>query len=279
MVVIEKFAAPAGWISSPSGRCPARGRCVGCARNCARRVCRKWGIIAQIDTLSARFWDLPATMKEADVVLLSREGARDGGGAREDVRGAEARAAHVREDRKTVRGDAADGFDDLRAQAHASGGDGHREHRARRRGRAVAGTGDDGGALPAELPGDEAAIAREADSVYDYESRYRRQMQQINVKLAKATDSVPWGEKGEAEKHGDRRRLAALAARLEHFEPNVNLRKEALAAAAVQTAFQVDASLIVVFSHTGETTRLVAEVSSAVSGPVALHPRGARRHG
>jgi pyruvate kinase len=42
------------------------------------------------------------------------------------------------------------------------------------------------------------AIAREADAVYDYESRYRRQMQQINVKLAKATDSVPWGERDAA---------------------------------------------------------------------------------
>ena len=39
----------------------------------------------------------------------------------------------------------------------------------------------------------------------------------------------------------------------------VNLRKEALSAAAVQTAYQIDASLIVVFSHTGETTRLVAK--------------------
>ena len=37
------------------------------------------------------------------------------------------------------------------------------------------------------------SIAREADSVYDYEARYRRQMVQMNVKLAKATDSLPWG--------------------------------------------------------------------------------------
>ena len=52
-----------------------------------------------------------------------------------------------------------------------------------------------------------------------------------------------------------------MAARLEQFElePRVNLRKEALSAAAVQTAYQIDASLIVVFSHTGETTRLVAK--------------------
>ena len=142
------------------------------------------------------------------------------------------------------------------------------------------------------------AIAREADAVYDYESRYRRQMQQINVKLAKATDSVPWGERDAAivvpqaagERVGadafggdknppavdardaagarrqpplfsERRRANSMAARLEQFElePRVNLRKEALSAAAVQTAYQIDASLIVVFSHTGETTRLVAK--------------------
>ena len=40
---------------------------------------------------------------------------------------------------------------------------------------------------------------------------------------------------------------------------DVNLKKEALAAAAVQTAYQIEAKLIVVFSHTGETTRLVAK--------------------
>lgn len=117
------------------------------------------------------------------------------------------------------------------------------------------------------------AIAREADAVYDYEARYRRQMQQMNVKLAKATDSMPWGLPSTSMENGGRRlsnggespppvprvRANSLTVRLEHFEPQVNLKKEALAAAAVQTAFQIEAKIIVVFSHTGETTRLVAK--------------------
>ena len=81
------------------------------------------------------------------------------------------------------------------------------------------------------------AIAREADAVYDYESRYKRQMQFINSKLALS---------------------AATSRRL-----SLQTRKEALSAAAVQTAFQIDATLIVVFSHTGETTRLVAKYHPA----------------
>lgn len=81
------------------------------------------------------------------------------------------------------------------------------------------------------------AIAREADAVYDYESRYKRQMQFINSKLALS---------------------AATSRRL-----SLETRKEALSAAAVQTAFQIDATLIVVFSHTGETTRLVAKYHPA----------------
>ena len=81
------------------------------------------------------------------------------------------------------------------------------------------------------------AIAREADAVYDYESRYKRQMQYINSKLALS---------------------AATSRRL-----SLETRKEALSAAAVQTAFQIDATLIVVFSHTGETTRLVAKYHPA----------------
>lgn len=116
------------------------------------------------------------------------------------------------------------------------------------------------------------AIAREADAVYDYEARYRRQMQQMNVKLAKATDSMPWGLPSTSMDNGARLgggrespppvprvRANSLTVRLEHFEPQVNLKKEALAAAAVQTAFQIEAKIIVVFSHTGETTRLVAK--------------------
>ena len=82
------------------------------------------------------------------------------------------------------------------------------------------------------------AIAREADAVYDYESRYKRQMQYINSKLALS--------------------LGSTSNRL-----SLQTRKEALSAAAVQTAFQIDATLIVVFSHTGETTRLVAKYHPA----------------
>jgi pyruvate kinase len=115
------------------------------------------------------------------------------------------------------------------------------------------------------------AIAREADAAYDYEARYRRQMQQMNVKLAKATDSAPWGlstskDSGSGARDGraspppvPRVRANSQTVRLEQFEPQVNLKKEALAAAAVQTAYQIEAKIIVVFSHTGETTRLVAK--------------------
>ena len=105
------------------------------------------------------------------------------------------------------------------------------------------------------------SIAREADAVYDYESRYRRQMQQINVKLAQATAPPPQSlfNKGDESPPMPRMRANSLTIRLEQFEPQVNLKKEALAAAAVQTAYQIDAKLIVVFSHTGETTRLVAK--------------------
>lgn len=115
-------------------------------------------------------------------------------------------------------------------------------------------------------------IAREADAVYDYEARYRRQMQQINVKLAKATapdtpqprQSSYWGAAQSLERATSgypppRQRANSITVRLEQFEPQVNLKKEALAAAAVQTAYQIEAKLIVVFSHTGETTRLVAK--------------------
>jgi len=109
------------------------------------------------------------------------------------------------------------------------------------------------------------SIAREADSVYDYEARYRRQMVQMNVKLAKATDSLPWGvaplvkDDPDLAKIKPNARRNSLTIRLEQFEVDVNLKKEALAAAAVQTAYQIEAKLIVVFSHTGETTRLVAK--------------------
>ena len=93
------------------------------------------------------------------------------------------------------------------------------------------------GSFPLKCLETALAIAREADAVYDYESRYKRQMQFINSKLALH---------------------AATSRRL-----SLETRKEALSAAAVQTAFQIDATLIVVFSHTGETTRLVAKYHPA----------------
>ena len=93
------------------------------------------------------------------------------------------------------------------------------------------------GSFPLKCLETALAIAREADAVYDYESRYKRQMQFITSKLALH---------------------AATSRRL-----SLETRKEALSAAAVQTAFQIDATLIVVFSHTGETTRLVAKYHPA----------------
>ena len=94
------------------------------------------------------------------------------------------------------------------------------------------------------------SIAREADAVYDYESRYRRQMQQVNEKLAAVTDD------GDAKSERDRKLSRTKSANV--LQMTKALQKEALAAAAVQTAYHVEAKLIVVFSHTGETTRLVA---------------------
>jgi pyruvate kinase len=139
------------------------------------------------------------------------------------------------------------------------------------------------------------AIAREADAVYDYESRYRRQMQVVNVKLAKATDSVPWGpgatvaQGGAAagaagaawggaaaggggssgardsgggggggagsisprgSQHGAVRQMRSSSINMTAIKPLegvalLNLKKEALAAAAVQTSYQTNAKLIV----------------------------------
>ena len=72
------------------------------------------GIIAQIDT-SRALRDLPATMKEADVVLLSR-GAGTAVAPEKMFACRSCCACAKRENRA----DAADGFDDLRAQAHAT---------------------------------------------------------------------------------------------------------------------------------------------------------------
>ena len=255
---IERFAAPARVDFISFGQVPDAGTLRRLREELREAGLPHVGIIAQIDNLSA-LRDLPATMKEADVVLLSR-GELGTAVAPEKMFAVQKHVLRMCEKigkpcvvtrlmdsmisaPRPTRAEATDIANIVLDGADAL----------------LLGLETMEGLFPLSCLETTLAIAREADSVYDYESRYRRQMQQINVKLAKATDSVPWGEKGEAEKLGERRRPAALAARLEHFEPNVNLRKEALAAAAVQTAFQVDASLIVVFSHTGETTRLVAK--------------------
>jgi pyruvate kinase len=61
---------------------------------------------------------------------------------------------------------------------------------------------------------------------------------------------------GDAKSERDRKLSRTKSANV--LQMTKALQKEALAAAAVQTAYHVEAKLIVVFSHTGETTRLVA---------------------
>ena len=276
--VVEKFAAPAGVDFISFRQVPDAGTLRRLREELREAGLPHVGIIAQIDTLSA-LRDLPATMKEADVVLLSR-GELGTAVAPEKMFAVQKHVLRMCEKigkpcvvtrlmdsmisaPRPTRAEATDIANIVLDGADAL----------------LLGLETMEGLFPLSCLQTTLAIAREADSVYDYESRYRRQMQQINVKLAKATDSVPWGEKGEAEKHGDRRRLAALAARLEHFEPNVNLRKGSArrrgGADGVPGGRQSHRRLL---AH-GRDDSTGGEVSSAVSGPVALHPRGARRHG
>ena len=116
--------------------------------------------------------------------------------------------------------------------------------------------------------------------MYDYEARYRRQMVQMNVKLAKATDrsrgaSRRWSRTTRT--HDQTQRACnSLTIRLEQFEVDVNLKKEALAAAAVQTAYRSRPSLSWCF-RTGETTRLVAKYHPSARS-VAVDSHRPRRY-
>ena len=293
---LDEFAAKADADFVSVGFAPDAKTLVAIRATLRERGLPRARLIAQIDTLAA-LRDLPAVIAEADVILLAR-GELGSVVAPEKMFAVQKHVLRMceRVGRPCVVTRLMDSmiFAPRPTRAEATdianivldGADG-----------LLLGLETLEGKFPLDCLETTLAIAREADAVYDYESRYRRQMQQINVKLAKATDSVPWGERDAAivvpqaagERGGsdafggdkkppavdardaagarrqplfsERRRANSMAARLEQFElePRVNLRKEALSAAAVQTAYQIDASLIVVFSHTGETTRLVAK--------------------
>ena len=197
-------------------------------------------------------------MKEADVVL-PREGSSGRRWRPRRCSRCRSNAAHKVEDRKTVRGDAADGFDDLRAQTHAS----------------VAATdianivldGADAlllgletmeGLFPLSCLQTTLAIARGGPGV-----RLR-----VEVPAADAADQRQVGgcdgqrAVGREGRGGKARRSSSSGGAGGETGALRTQRQPAKGSArrrAVQTAFPVDASLIVVFSHTGETTRLVAK--------------------
>jgi pyruvate kinase len=114
------------------------------------------------------------------------------------------------------------------------------------------------GMFPVECVKTVLAIANAADRVYDYESRYARQKKFVSSRISALSegrsDKFPSGK-------GNARESKEESAWMKHIS-NVSrkeLHKWSLADAAVSCAYQTRASCIVVFSHTGETTRMIAK--------------------
>ena len=114
------------------------------------------------------------------------------------------------------------------------------------------------GMFPVECVKTVLAIANAADRVYDYESRYARQKKFVSSRISALSegrsDKFPSGK-------GNARESKEESAWMKHIS-NVSrkeLHKWSLADAAVSCAYQTLASCIVVFSHTGLTTRMIAK--------------------
>ena len=114
------------------------------------------------------------------------------------------------------------------------------------------------GLFPVECVKTVLAIANAADRVYDYESRYARQKKFVSSRISALSEGR--SDKFSSGK-GKARESKEENAWMKHMS-NVSrreLHKWSLADAAVSCAYQTRASCIVVFSHTGETTRMIAK--------------------
>jgi pyruvate kinase len=200
--ILRQFAAPANvdFISFGAIRAAPTFRTL-------KEMLREWGLpttrlIAQIDNLYA-LRDLPNVLRESDVILLARGEL----GAVVEPEKMFAVQKHVlRMCERVGRPCIVTRLMDSMVQAP-------RPTRAEATDIAnIVLDGADGlllgletfaGNFPLKCLETVLAIAREADAVYDYEARHVRQMHQMNVKLAKATDSAPWGAAATSMQHGD----------------------------------------------------------------------------
>jgi len=113
------------------------------------------------------------------------------------------------------------------------------------------------GMFPVECVRTVLAVANAADKVYDYESRYARQKKFVSSRISALTDGL--GEKYVSDSQGETKdKNAEWMKHLSNISRR-ELHKWSLAEAAVSCAYQTCASCIVVFSHTGETTRMISK--------------------